>query len=79
MSVISPELRIRAFERRVSVSLWFLDTVHISCVSPESIPYCQIAVFSAGVLLNVMEELWRHTRSCAPSSLGCVEMSSLIL
>ena len=27
MSVIPPELRVGAFERRVSVGLWLLDTV----------------------------------------------------
>ena len=33
MSVVSSELWIRAFERRVSVGLWLLDPFENSCVS----------------------------------------------
>lgn len=82
MSVVSPELRIRAFERRVSVGLWLLDTNHSSCVSPVTMPYCQVRLLllhDQCVVHIAIEGLWRHTRSCVPSSLGCAETSSLIL
>ena len=35
MPMVPPELRVGAFERRVSVGLWLLDTVH---KYPPSVP-----------------------------------------
>lgn len=72
MSVVSPELGIRAFERGVSVRLGLLDTVlGRACQSFSVTLACK-----PPVLLLRWEGL---TRSCAPSCSGCVATSSWIL
>ena len=80
MSVVSPELRVRAFERRVSVGFWLLDTVHECTVSAciFSSIYCLFLVAGCACR-GAIEEWCVHTRSCAPSSPDCAGTSSLIL
>jgi hypothetical protein len=66
MPVVPPELRIRAFERRVSVGLWLLDT-----------DGKEMSVLNFGV--SVAGGINERTRSYVPSSTDCAATSSLIL
>jgi len=85
MLVVSPELRVRAFERRVAVRLGLFDTIPAyTCQSRYSLLfrlYRTLVVLCAPPWVG--EARWevcgRRTRSCAPSSTDYAETSSWIL
>lgn len=84
MSVVSPELGVGSLERWVSVRLWLLDTNYPTNIS--HILFCVLFHSACGRMLFLgvsRRGAWMrmivHTRSCAPSSPGCAETSSLIL
>ena len=85
MLVVSPELRVRAFERRIAVRLGLFDTVSAYTCQPLNPflfrSYRTFVVLCAppwkvGARLEVCGE---RTRSCALSSTDYAETSSWIL
>lgn len=81
MPVIPPELRVGAFERRVSVGLGLLDAAFNLLVSLH--PYHSPIYWNLCVLIFANSNGAGYgeirTRSCAPSSPGCAGTSSWIL